>query len=615
VSGLAGWIGAGPGDPDALRPMVEAMTRRRPVLELHHDSGFAVGTTRPRLVPSESHLARSANGRLAVAFAGALYSEDLRQRTHPAQHCLDLYQRHGACFPRELNGSFGIAVHDSGEGVLLLVTDRLATRSLYYCVIEGGVVFASEIKAILKYPGISRKLNPERVCEFLAFTEIVGEATYYDHIRQVPSASVLTCKGSTRSLSRYWNLRFDHQDAPDIREHAERAVAVFRRALRRMCTGSRRPALMLSGGLDSRTTAAVAGRRLLCVTMHTVEGYEVAIARRVARTLGYEHRFVALPPDHPRELLQAGALAGDGMHVYHSAQPLALADLAEAEGVDLLLNGYRLEDSFNLTGAPQVSVAAFGRRWALPIPGRLAMEKVPSFYLRYRQTAPAPVLQGLLRGIAWQDLRAIEEARLLELMNLSGQPIDSDDAIELVSGLRNVCNTRDYLNSISIDVFTAGGLPSSEGEMLDLMLATPGPYRFSHRMYSHIYRWLDPGLRRIPYAKTGVPISTNLWWELANRKAHDLGRHAWGQLRRVLDPTYHEMNRTAWPNYGRAMRDFDSFRSILRTYAAESRLADLRIASGDGIRALVESHLQGEPGRESALSAWLTVEEWLRHYG
>jgi len=290
---MAGWVGSNSDRRDVLTRMVEAMSGPRPAIEQQHSDGFAMATTRPALHPSDSHLAAATEADVVVGFAGYLHSTEPQQRQQPAQYCLQLYQRLGTEFPTELNGSFAVAVYDHRARKLLLATDRTATRALYYCQ-QKHFVFGSEVKAILEYPGISRKLNAERVCEFLAILQVIGPSTYYDHIKRVPAASVLTWDGTRCQISRYWEPRFDHADAPDIREHAAHAVAVLRRAMGRCCAGAERVGLMLSGGFDSRVIAAVSDVDMLCTTLHNVEGPEVATARRVAQALGYEHRFV--PP-------------------------------------------------------------------------------------------------------------------------------------------------------------------------------------------------------------------------------------------------------------------------------------------------------------------------------
>ena len=134
-------------------------------------------------------------------------------------------------------------------------------------------------------------------------------------------------------------------------------------------------------------------------------------------------------------------------------------------------------------------------------------------------------------------------------------------------------------------------------------------------MYAHMHKLLGPALRKIPYAITGVPISTNAWWEFANAKLHKLGRLARRSLRRIATPNYEELDRSAWPYPGRAMRECQEWHEVLWRHANDSHLADLGILKGDGIRAVITEHLEGREDHTYLLDVWLTVEQWLRHYG
>jgi len=615
MSSIAGWVGANCARRDVLTRMVEAMSGPRPAIEQQHGDGFAMATTRPALHPSNSHLAAATEADVVVGFAGYLHSTDPQQRQQPAQYCLQLYQRLGAEFPTELNGSFAVAVYDQRAGKLLLATDRTATRALYYCQ-QKHFVFGSEVKAILEYPGMSRKLNAERVCEFLAILQMTGPSTYYDHIKRVPAASVLTWDGTRCQISRYWEPRFDYADAPDIREHAAHAVAVLRRAMDRCCAGAERVGLMLSGGFDSRAIAAVSDVDMLCTTLHNVEGSEVATARRVAQALGYEHRFVEVPRSHPLELLEAGAIIGDGMLVYHSAQPLALRGTVETCCIDLLCTGYPLENNFHDPTWAYATWRGLGMQVTLPLLARLDIPSVPAAYMQARQAADARTLDAVLAAVEWLDLAASMETRLAHLMSENEQQVvHYGDAMEIVQGVMHACTYRDYLQVIGIERLTAAGRPVCDTEMIDLFLATPPEYRFNRRMYPHMFRLLDPALRNIPYARTGVPLSTSQWWEFLNAKLRKRGRSIRRRLWQLVRLPHQEVDRHGYPDQGRAMREREEWHTVLWAHANDSCLVDLGIVSGDGIRMAIAQHLAAQANNMHLLSGWLTVEQWLRHYG
>ena len=323
-----------------------------------------------------------------------------------------------------------------------------------------------------------------------------------------------------------------------------------------------------------------------------------------------------LPRCHPLELLTEGAVIGDGMHVYHSAQPLGLREIIEAEGLSLILNGFSLQVNFRSTTPARTLVEAFGKRLTVPLPVEERAEDAPEAYMATASVVPVPTLGRLLRAVSWDDLSADLKRRLADIAGTGATNVTHGrDALELVRGLADIRGTRDHVNLLALDRLAAAGFVVCDSELVDLMLATPPEYRFRHRMYAFMHARLPRGLRGIPYSRTGVPVSTNVWWEWANQRLQWRARKCRTLLRRAFDPAYEPPDRTPWPPVGRALRECAEGRELARGYASDSRIVDLGAIHGDALRDLVESHIDGRASSDKALSAWLTVEEWLRHYG
>ncbi len=111
-------------------------------------------------------------GDVTLVFNGEIYNyrelrKELLGRGHRFKTQSDgeviahLYEEKGTDFVRDLNGMFAIALWDETAKRFLLARDRAGEKPLYYWQKEGAIVFASEIKAILEYPGVSRRLDPE----------------------------------------------------------------------------------------------------------------------------------------------------------------------------------------------------------------------------------------------------------------------------------------------------------------------------------------------------------------------------------------------------------------------------------------------------------------------
>jgi len=162
------------------------------------------------------------------------------------------------CAPR-LVGMFAFAVWDARTRELVLIRDRFGVYPLYYHYAEaGGVVFASEPKAVLAHPDVPAVVDLDGLREMLSFAPTPGRSVYRG-LAEVRPGHVLRFTGSAVRSTCYWRLtaRPHLDDLPTtiatVRELLERSVAEQVVSDVPICT-------TLSGGLDSSTIAALAAR-------------------------------------------------------------------------------------------------------------------------------------------------------------------------------------------------------------------------------------------------------------------------------------------------------------------------------------------------------------------
>jgi asparagine synthetase B (glutamine-hydrolysing) len=616
MSTLAGWFGDHLTDDAVLQRMAEVMSGPAPLVESHRGQGFAVTTVRPSVAGGGACIAATPDASVVLGVCGYLHAEDPEVQRNPAPHCLDLYLKLGSLFAQQLNGSYAIAVCDHRSGQLLLVTDRLATRALYYSA-QKDFVFGSEVKAVLQYPGISRKLNQDRLREFLAIACVPGWETYYDHIRQVPSASVLAWDGESPQISRYWEPQFEWNPKADIGDLAADAVETMRGAVRRSCIGGQRLGLMLSGGLDSRTIAASAERPLLCMTMHRQECYEVRTARQVAEVTGHEHCFVHLDRSFPLELLREGSIIGDGMHLFANAQALAMWGVLRERGIDRLLNGWSMDVHFSGLCLPAKTMNLGVMELSLPALADIGESDLATNFVAAHRTGSLPALDALLRACSGRDLLSATEDRLRRVAgDLPASVRDAYDAVDWLELLGNSTKQADYLNVLAMDRLTPAAIPAHDNQMVDGFLHTPPAYRFNQRIYLEMYSRFDRHLRRIDYTSLGGPLSRSIWWNWARKQSGRIQRElivpGFRRLLRLPPSTRYP---GSWPQAGSAMRNCQEWHTALWRYADESRLVDLGIVRPEGVRQLIGEHLGRIRNHATLLSSWLTLEEWVSTYG
>ncbi|MCP4398084.1 MAG: asparagine synthase (glutamine-hydrolyzing) [bacterium] len=179
-----------------------------------------------------------------------------------------LYEEYGDECVTHLRGMFGIALWDVRQQKLLLLRDRLGQKPIFYTVQKDCVVFASEMKAILEYPGISRDLNRQALDDYLTYAYVPAPATIFTVVRKLPPAHLLRLSLSADSaqtplqervnVERYWHVRYQADEpARSEAEYTRDILETLREAVRLRMIGDVPLGAFLSGGIDSSIIVAL----------------------------------------------------------------------------------------------------------------------------------------------------------------------------------------------------------------------------------------------------------------------------------------------------------------------------------------------------------------------
>jgi asparagine synthase (glutamine-hydrolysing) len=208
--------------------------------------------------------------RYYIIFNGEIYNYiELRQELETAGHqfvsrsdtevLLAAYVRWGKGMLERLVGMFALAILDTKERRLLLARDCFGIKPLYYTHFRDGLAFASELRPLLELPGVSRRVNPQRLFEYLRFgVTDHGEETLLEQSYQVAAAHLVEVdvdRPSVLQRHRYWRtdssrrIELSEKDAADsLRERFIDSVRLHLRSDVPIGTA-------LSGGIDSAAIA------------------------------------------------------------------------------------------------------------------------------------------------------------------------------------------------------------------------------------------------------------------------------------------------------------------------------------------------------------------------
>jgi asparagine synthase (glutamine-hydrolysing) len=307
--------------------------------------------------------ALSEDGRVAVVLNGEIYNyRELRglldRRGHEFRSASDtevlphLYEDFGVAMTALLRGMFAIAIWDQQRRRLVLARDRAGEKPLYYAETPRGLVFASELKAVLMHPSVERDLDPAALALYLQLQYVPGPETILSSVRKLPPGHVAVAEDGHFSVERYWDVVPSEPSQFKSRSGAASELrALLEGAVRSQVHADRPVGALLSGGIDSAGIAslmALVGEEpphTFTVGFEDEALDERRAARLVADAIGSRHTELIVGPPSFEELERL---------VWHIDEPVAdqaalptyLISQVASEHVTVVLTGEGSDELF-----------------------------------------------------------------------------------------------------------------------------------------------------------------------------------------------------------------------------------------------------------------------------
>jgi asparagine synthase (glutamine-hydrolysing) len=222
---------------------------------------------------------------------------------------LHAYEEWGIECLKRFRGMFAIGLWDGRSRHLWLVRDRIGIKPLYYSIHDGRIVFASEIKALLRDPDQKRAVDEEAFYHYLSFLTAPAPQTLFKGIRKLPPATWINVQEDGHvEERRYWDV-LDHVNpltSVSEEEISERILSELRTSVRLRKISDVPVGVFLSGGIDSSTNAALFSEGETSPVKTFTIGYEgeyasyrneLDYARKMARFVGAEAHELLLSVD------------------------------------------------------------------------------------------------------------------------------------------------------------------------------------------------------------------------------------------------------------------------------------------------------------------------------
>ncbi|HEX9264762.1 MAG TPA: asparagine synthase (glutamine-hydrolyzing) [Candidatus Binatia bacterium] len=268
-------------DPDILRGMGDTLRHRGPdgegeEIQQAVEWGLGLGHTRLSIIdlsPAGKQPMCNEDGTIWITYNGEIYNfRELRTELEKNGHhfksnsdtevIIHLYEERGVRCLERLNGMFAFAIWDRSEKTLFLARDRIGKKPLHYALYDGGIIFGSEIKALLKHPKVVREIDLGSLNKYLSYEYVPAPGTIFKSIRKVRPGYFLLYKNGELRTERYWDIPLsDHPIGYKTEdEYVEELREILERSVRSRLVADVPVGVFLSGGLDSSLVAAMAKR-------------------------------------------------------------------------------------------------------------------------------------------------------------------------------------------------------------------------------------------------------------------------------------------------------------------------------------------------------------------
>ncbi len=397
MCGIAGFVTfdpAAPADRPTLAAMTDVIAHRGPDAGgFYLAPGVGLGHRRLSIIDlaTGGQPLGNENGSVQVVFNGEIYNfaglrEELARKGHRFRTHTDTevivhgYEQWGEACVERFRGMFAFALWDGRHRRLLLARDRVGIKPLYYAVVPGrAVVFGSEIKSLLEYPGVSREWSVQALDAYLALAYVPAPATIYKSVQKLMPAHTLVVERGTLHQRRYWDLHFTGTgSARREGEYLEQLDALLHEAVKIRLVSDVSLGAFLSGGIDSSAVVAAMADTSDAPVITTAVGFddqdfsEVEHARTVADHLGVGmHTHIVTP--EVADLLPKLAWHLDEPFGDSSAVPTYYVSKAAREHVTVALSGDGGDEMWAGYARHRVEHAeASARAWLGPLGGTIA---------------------------------------------------------------------------------------------------------------------------------------------------------------------------------------------------------------------------------------------------
>ena len=288
-----------------------------------------------------------------------------------------------------LNGMFAIAVWNDSSHTLHLARDRFGIKPLYYFSSPAGLVFGSEIKALLASGRVHPQIDWQALHEYLYYGNALGAGTLFHSVRRLLPGHYLRFDRNGIVTSAYWSVEDVRPVSHDIATATETTRRLFAEAVTTHLVSDVPVGIFLSGGIDSSAITAVASSRYHKRLQTFSVGFdfddsagELPKAKAVAELFGTDHHELHIAGADMPTVIEGLVRCHDEPFGDAANVPLYLLCEQIKGSIKVVLQGDGGDEMFG--GYRRYNVMAFERLWRLVASTALSLARLgprtPAYY-------------------------------------------------------------------------------------------------------------------------------------------------------------------------------------------------------------------------------------------
>ena len=361
MCGFVGFTGQLAQGESVLKNMMDAIIHRGPdSAGTHIDENISLGFRRLSIIDLDSGTQPMYNetGDIVIVFNGEIYNyqelrEELINKGHVFNNNADTevlihgYEEYGEDLLKRLRGMFAFVIWDSRKKKLFGARDFFGIKPFYYAVVDGQLVFASEIKSILMYTPYKKEMNKDALENYLTFQYSVLPETFFKGIYKLMPSHSITFENGKVDIKRYWEPVFEPDENTGLNELVDKIDNAMQDSIKKHKISDVEVGSFLSSGVDSSYVAACfKGDKTFTVGFDYEKYNEIDYAKALSEKIEIDNYSKLISTDEYWNILPTVQYHMDEPLADPSAVALYFVSKTAAEHVKVSLSGEGADEFF-----------------------------------------------------------------------------------------------------------------------------------------------------------------------------------------------------------------------------------------------------------------------------